>query len=93
MAYTPATMQLLVNTVGGGPRIWKYKTADIHTDVDATDYFAKAGFGTAQDTTTVGLKVDDIVIVHNTSAPSVTIHVVTAVASDGDCTISVATLA
>lgn len=93
MAFALSGLKLLVNTVGGGPRIWLYKTADIHTDVDAADYFTKQGAGTASDTTTSGMKVDDVVFVHNTSAPSLTMHIVTAISAAGHATISAATLA
>lgn len=93
MSFSAAGLTLLKSTVGGGPRIWYYSSADAHTDVDATDYFAKMGFGTLSDGTTKGMEVGDVVYVVNTSGYTITTHAVSAVDSEGNATISAAVLA
>jgi len=94
MAFAVAGLKLIKHAVGGGPNLWYYETTDVHTDVDATDYFAKMGFGTSSDNTTRGMKVGDLVFVFKTTATvGVTVHVVSAVAADGDVTIAPAILA
>jgi hypothetical protein len=45
-----------------------YRSADIHTDVDAPGYFSNG----AQ----LGLAAGDVMIVHSTTGPTCTIHVV-----------------
>lgn len=75
----------LIPSMGSHSAVWLYKSTDAHTDVDATDYFTN---GEA-----LGMKVNDVVIVIDTDAPSCTIHIVSAVDSDGNATISTATLA
>lgn len=66
----------LVPSVGGHSAIWLYKSTDVHTDVDASEYFT--------DGKKLGMKVNDLVIVIKTSATiGATIHVVTTVATAG----------
>lgn len=73
-------------SVGAAPRIWLYASADVHTDVDETDYFSN-GYA-------LGMKVNDIVIVVKTTATiGATLHVVTAVTAGGAATVSPAILA
>lgn len=68
------------------PSIWVYASADIHTDVDAADYFS--------DGAALGMKVNDIVLVVKTTATiGVTAHVVTTVTAGGAATIAPAILA
>lgn len=86
MAYAASGLSLLKTNVGGGPQMWKYKSDDAHTDVDATDYFALAG-------KQYGMRADDIVFVQDTDTATLTVHFVTAVDADGNATISAATLA
>lgn len=67
------------NALGNGARVWTYHSTDAHTAVDATDYFSN-GYD-------LGMKVDDIVIVRDTSTPTVTLHAVSAVTAGGAATI------
>lgn len=93
MAFTPATLNLMLTAVGGGPQIWHYTNTDAHTDVDATDYFAKMGFGTLSDKTTRGMRVNDIVFYIDTDTATLTVHYVSAIDSEGNATVAAATLA
>lgn len=91
MAYDTANPpQLYLPAMPGGantaPSIWVYASTDIHTDVDATDYFSN---GSA-----LGMKVNDIVFVIKTSATlGVTAHTVLSVTAGGAATINPAILA
>jgi hypothetical protein len=68
------------------PSIWVYASTDVHTDVDAADYFS--------DGAALGMKVNDVVIVIKTSATiGATIHVVTVVTAGGAATVAAAILA
>jgi hypothetical protein len=71
--------------IGAAPALWVYASEDVHTDVDAANYFTN---GQA-----LGMRVNDVVIVVKTSATiGATIHSVTEVSSDG-ATIASAILA
>ena len=87
MAYSTSTPpNLIAQSVGGAPQLWVYASADVHTDVDAADYFSNAS--------ALGMKVNDVVIVIKTTATiGATIHVVTAVTAGGAGTVSPAILA
>lgn len=86
MAYTAANLNKVSASIGAGPELWIYTSVDVHTDVDATDYFTD---GDAR-----GLKVGDVVIVvKSTATIGATIHVVTAVTAGGAATIAPAILA
>ena len=87
MAYATTTPpQLLVPGMGDGLSIWSYASTDVHTDVDATDYFS--------DGAALGMKVNATVIVTTTSATvGATLHTVTAVTAGGAATVSAAILA
>lgn len=87
MAYaTTNPPRCMVPSVGGGQAIWTYSSTDIHTDVDAADYFS--------DGTALGMKVNDIVIVTKTSATiGATLHTVITATVGGAATISPAILA
>ncbi len=78
-----------LNKVAGGfngQELWTYKGVDIHTDVDAADFFSD---GYAK-----GMKVDDIVIVCKTTATrGATLHLVDTVTVGGAATIGAAILA
>ena len=87
MAYaTSNPPQVKISGIGGGGQTWwAYVSADIHTDVDATDYFS--------DGDALGMKVNDLVIVTKSTATiGATLHVVTAVTSGGAATVSAAIL-
>lgn len=76
----------MVNRFGAGPAIWMYNSTDVHTDVDATDYFSNGD--------DLGMQVGDVVIVGKTSATiGTTIHYVTTVTAGGAATVAAAILA
>jgi hypothetical protein len=89
MAYsTSSPPNLVVPRMGGAAAqaIWTYMSTDVHTDVDAADYFSNGD--------ALGMKVNDIVLVTKTSATiGVTAHVVTAVTAGGAATVAPAILA
>jgi hypothetical protein len=87
MAYSTSTPpNCIAQSVGAAPALWVYASTDIHTDVDAADYFSN---GSA-----LGMRVNDVVIVVKTSATiGATLHVVTAVTAGGAATVSPAILA
>jgi lipid-binding SYLF domain-containing protein len=78
--------QVLVSGINGQPSLWIYASTDVHTDVDAADYFSNGD--------ALGMKVNDVVIVVKTSATiGATLHVVTAVTDGGAATVAAAILA
>lgn len=87
MAYsTTIPPRLLVPRIGGGTALWAYASVDLHTDVDAADYFSNGD--------ALGMKVNDIVLVVKTTATiGATIHVVTSVTAGGAATVAPAILA
>ena len=86
MAYVSAQLNLAINRIGDAPAFWSYTGTDVHTDVDATDFFSD---GAAK-----GMKVNDTVFVTKTTATiGVTIHTVTVVTAGGAATIAPAILA
>lgn len=87
MAYSTSNPPRLMGQVGGGgARQWYYASTDVHTDVDAADYFSN-GDG-------LGMEVDDLVFVVKTTATvGATLHSVSAVTAGGAATISPAILA
>lgn len=87
MAYSASSPpQLLVPRMGSGGALWYYASTDIHTDVDAADYFSN---GSA-----LGMKVNDIVLVVKTTATvGVTAHIVSSVTAGGAATVAPAILA
>lgn len=87
MAYSVALPpKCIFPSVGNAPALWIYNSVDVHTDVDAADYFTN---GTA-----LGMKVGDIVIVAKTTATiGATLHVVITATAGGAATVSAAILA
>lgn len=88
MAYDAAVAQpaQIASGFGSGPALWVYNSADVHTDVDATDYFANGH--------ALGMKVGDHMLVGKTTATiGSTLHYVTTVTTGGAATISPAILA
>ncbi|RVH21439.1 hypothetical protein [Sinorhizobium meliloti] len=87
MAYSTSNPPNMVcQSVGAAPAQWIYASTDVHTDVDAADYFSN---GSA-----LGMRVNDVVIVVKTTATiGATLHVVTAVTAGGAATVSPAILA
>lgn len=86
MAYSTSTPPNMVcQSVGAAPAVWVYASEDVHTDVDAANYFTNGK--------DLGMRVNDVVIVIKTTATiGATLHVVTEVSSDG-ATVSPAILA
>lgn len=87
MAYaTTNPPVLMAQAGGGGPQLWSYNSTDLHTDVDAADYFSNGH--------ALGMKVGDTVIVGKTTATiGATIHYVQTVTVGGAATIAPAILA
>jgi len=82
MAYVttnpPAKM---IGPLTGAGQWWSYRSTDVATDVDATDYFSN---GSA-----LGMKVGDVVVVCDTDTrTTMTLHRVTAVTAGGAATVS-----
>lgn len=77
---------IYITGFGGHPTAWIYKSEDVHTDVDAPDYFSNGD--------DLGMKVDDIVFVIKTTATKgATMHTVASVTPGGAATITAAILA
>lgn len=87
MAYaTTSPPVTVVSAIGAGPALWIYNSTDVHTDVDAADYFSNGD--------ALGMKVNDCVIVQKTSATiGATVHTVTVVTAGGAATVAAAILA
>lgn len=86
MSYTASGLSCIVARVGNSPAVFVYRSTDVHTDVDAADYFTTGG--------DYGMRVGDIVIVQKTdSSYNSTIHAVSAVSAAGVATINSAILA
>lgn len=87
MAYATTNPPVQVaSAFGGGPALWMYNSTDVHTDVDATDYFSNGA--------ALGMKVGDMMLVGKTSTTiGATLHYVTTVTAGGAATIAPAILA
>lgn len=86
MSYSTSTPpQLMAGNPGSGGSLWYYTSTDPHATVDNTDYFSN---GSA-----LGMAVNDVVIVVDSSTPTCTIHRVSTVTAGGAATIGAATLA
>ena len=87
MAYATTNPPVQVaSAFGGGPALWIYNSTDVHTDVDAADYFSNGD--------ALGMKVGDMVMVGKTSATiGATLHYVQTVTSGGAATVAAAILA
>jgi hypothetical protein len=85
MAYSPTNPPVkIAGTISYS--LWKYTSEDVHTDVDAANYFS--------DGHSLGMKVGDNVIVNKSTATiGSTLHYVSAVTVDGAATIAPAILA
>jgi lipid-binding SYLF domain-containing protein len=72
--------------IGGGEGLWVYVSTDVHTDVDAADYFSNGD--------ALGMKVNDFVLVGKSDATiGATLHLVSAVTAGGAATVAAAILA
>ena len=77
---------LLSQSVGAAPALWIYSSTDVHTDVDASDYFSNGA--------ALGMRVNDVVIVVKTTATiGATLHSVETVTAGGAASIRPAILA
>ncbi len=87
MAYATTNPPILIAPrIGSGIALWIYSHTDVHTDVDAADYFSNGD--------ALGMKVNDIILVSKTTATvGATIHTVSAVTAGGAATIAPAILA
>ena len=87
MAYVSNNLNVCVPRMGqDGTALWAYEGTDIHTDVDATDFFT--------DGDDKGLRVGDIVFVSKTDATiGTTVHYVSVVTAGGAATVAAAILA
>lgn len=87
MAYSTSNPpQKIAGGMGNGYALWIYNSTDVHTDVDATDYFSNGD--------DLGMKVGDMVLVGKTSATiGATVHYVSAVTAGGAATVAAAILA
>lgn len=87
MAYsTSAPPIALTARVGSAPTLWVYTSTDVHTDVDAADYFSNGD--------ALGMKVGDVVLVSKSTATvGTTVHYVSAVTAGGAATVAAAILA
>lgn len=87
MAYVATNPpQMIAGRIGAGKALWIYNSADVHTDVDAADYFTNGD--------ALGMKVGDHVLVGKTTATiGSTLHYVTTVTAGGAATIATAILA
>ncbi len=87
MSYATTNPPILVAPrIGSGVALWLYSSTDVHTDVDAADYFSNGS--------DLGMKVNDIVIVSKTTATvGATVHTVSAVTAGGAATVASAILA
>ncbi len=87
MAYVSNNLNVLVPRMGqDGTAVWGYEGTDIHTDVDATDFF--------DDGDDKGLRVGDVMFVSKTDATiGTTVHYVSVVTAGGAATVAAAILA
>lgn len=87
MAYSTANPPIqTVQGIGTAPSIWMYNSTDVHTDVDAANYFSNGS--------DLGMKVGDVVMVSKTNGTvGTTLNYVSAVVEGGAATVAVAILA
>ena len=88
MAYSTSNPPQLMASSGGPTaiRLWAYVHTDVHTDVDATDYFSNGH--------ALGMRVGDAMLVGKSNATiGYTLHYVTTVTAGGAATIAPAILA
>lgn len=73
MAYNNANLQLLVAAIAGSPapNLWSYSSADVAASVDNAGYISDGGAR--------GMKVNDLVLVSDTTTPLITTHLVLSV--------------
>lgn len=83
---TTSLPSLIAQSVGGAGALWYFTGTDVHTDVDAADYFTNG--------TSAGMKVGDVLLyVKSTATVGVTVHSVITATAGGAVTVSPAILA
>jgi hypothetical protein len=85
MTYSVGSTKLVVPGMSAGPAVWYCSGTGPFTEVDGADYVS--------DGERIGMKVGDIVFYYDTDTYTVTIHAVKEVDSDGNATLTDATLA
>ena len=84
MAYSTSNPPTLISKgLSGGAGLWSYQSADVDSDVDATDYFSNGS--------DLGMKVGDTVHVYDT-AGVLTYMRVSAVTAGGAATVAAGTV-
>ena len=84
MAYSTSNPPTLQSQAIAGGATWRYVSADVHTDVDASGYFTN-GYA-------LGMKTGDVMhVIESDNSFAQTTHSVTVVTAGGAATISAAT--
>ena len=84
MAYSTSNPPTLQSQAIAGGSLWRYVSADVHTDVDASGYFTN-GYA-------LGMKTGDVMhVIESDNSFAQTTHSVTVVTTGGAATISAAT--
>lgn len=78
MAYSISNPPAKIAQTVAGASVWLYKSADVDSAVNATDYFTNG-----QD---LGMQVGDLVLVIDTATPKGSFHFVSAIDADGNAT-------
>jgi hypothetical protein len=74
MAYIPANLSLLTQSIGGvGPATWSLTGTDAHASIDAAGYVTNAY--------AVGLKAGDLVLYYDTDSDVLSSHLVESVSA------------
>jgi hypothetical protein len=82
MSYATSNPPMMMHgPLTGAGKWWSYRSTDVATDVDATDYFSNGD--------ALGMEVGDVVVVCDTdTSTTMTLHRVTAVTAGGAATVS-----
>jgi len=85
MAYDVANPpKLIVPGVGEGPGLWIYRDADLHTAIDADDYFT--------DGDDIGMREGDALLYFDDNADSSTVHFVRTQVTAPAASVTIATI-
>lgn len=85
MAYTPSTLNLVTQSIGGESRIWTYESDDTLATIGGTDYFEDAAAASNK-----GLRLGDVVIIYDADGTSVGFSQVSAIDADDNATVTIA---
>lgn len=83
MPYAVTNPPALIIQSIAGPRTWQYTSVDVAGTVDAAGYFTNGD--------ALGMKVNDLVIVNDTTTPLQTTHVVQTVTAGGAANVGLGT--